>query len=226
MQIHKVADAERGRMTTLSAWTRTEFSATALSVTVASCMVSAAQAETLPAATELSDFIATTIARSYQKSPAAVVVATAGLSLPLLGIVMMALRRASRMWRRWNAVLSIAPAPPVSAGPAWLEIEGAERRRLPLRAELSRIGRDADNDLTFTGPGIAATHALIQRTPERRYLVVDVSGDPEGSLTVNGARCRHATLVDGDRIAFGRAAMTFRHSGIATNGTPTRHTSH
>ncbi len=163
--------------------------------------------------------------RSYRRSPAAIAVAAAGLALPLLGLVMLIARRIARAIARHRTTPAYLAAPSPQAGTAWLELDGATHRRMHLRAELSRIGRDADNDLTVTGPGIAATHAIIQRTPERDYLVVDVSGDIDPGLTVNGARCRHATLVDGDRIAFGPAAVTFRNGGPGNSGSIASHPS-
>lgn len=99
------------------------------------------------------------------------------------------------------------------AGTAWLELDGGEQpRALDVRRELVRIGRDGENEVRLDHQSVDHVHAIIKRTPDAHYLVVDVSSRQNG-LTVNGERKTFAPLRDGDRIGLGDLAVTFRRSG-------------
>lgn len=156
------------------------------------------------------------LAAGFQRAPVAVIGVAVALALPGLGLLALAGRGLRRWGRRRRAVRALAGGPP-GHGPApgraraaWLSVEGRPGHALPATVELHRIGRDADNDITITGPAISALHALILRTPEAEYVLIDVSGTQGGGLTVNGARPTAAPLRDGDRIALGNQRLVFR----------------
>ena len=93
---------------------------------------------------------------------------------------------------------------------AWIEIDGARGRGLELTREIARIGHGADADLRLPGEDGDGVHALIRRTPEAEFVVIDVGGVGGPGLTVNGQRLSSATLRDGDNIALGANAIVFR----------------
>ena len=101
--------------------------------------------------------------------------------------------------------------------PAWIEIDSRHGgRNLELTREMLRIGYGSDNDLPLPGEGHDSVHALIRRTPEAEFVVVDLSGDAGPGIAVNGYRLSSACLVDGDRIALGSYSMVFRRGTAAT----------
>ena len=154
--------------------------------------------------------------RSYSRAPVVVIGLLAAMSLPALGMVALATRRLARVRRQRAArrTDTVANGSLVTSptGRAWLALDGPARRDLPLAAEIHRIGRDPENDLMLADPDISATHALIRRTPEAEFIVIDVSGAGSAGLTVNGHRLTHAALRDGDRIAFGATLATFHRA--------------
>ena len=93
---------------------------------------------------------------------------------------------------------------------AWLEFaDKSGARDLVIGGELLRIGHDADNDLALPYQGVQPFHALIRRTPETEFVVIDVSGAGGKGIAVNGRRFRSCPLRDGDRIELGGVAVTF-----------------
>ena len=93
---------------------------------------------------------------------------------------------------------------------AWIEIDGTRGRGLELTREIARIGHGADADLRLSGEDSDGVHALIRRTPEAEFVVIDLSGGDGPGLAVNGQRLSSATLRDGDTIALGANAVVFR----------------
>lgn len=178
--------------------------------------------ETLSLYAELaSSKLRVAIERALVKDPVALIGVAFGLMLPVVGVLAVLLRWSRRMigfGRGPTMAALVEPAePPTLAshrprpGPCWLDVTGAHARRIPLIAEIHRIGRDIDNDLRVAGPDIAATHALIRRTPEHEFHLIDVSGDPRSLLEVNGELKRQVRLRDGDRIGVGGVEAIFHH---------------
>lgn len=154
--------------------------------------------------------------KAADRNPAAAIAIAFGLALPVIGLVAWLVRtivgRTGRLLRRIGQEPDREPrtAPLPSARSGWLEVERPAPRRVSLTTELHRIGRDADSDTRVTGPHIAATHALIRRTPEREFHLIDVSGEASPIVEVNGQPCRRTALRDGDRIAVGGTSLVFR----------------
>jgi hypothetical protein len=72
-----------------------------------------------------------------------------------------------------------------------------------------RIGRQADNDLVVTDPGVSRHHAEV--TNERGTCTLRDLGSTNGTL-VNGTRVGEHALRDGDRIHLGSSVVEFRRS--------------
>ncbi len=96
----------------------------------------------------------------------------------------------------------------------WLDVGRDSPRRIRLAGDLHRIGQDADCDIRIDGAETGALHAVIRRTPEREYHLIDISGSAEPAIRLNGAGFRIATLRDGDTITAGGMHAIFRHAAI------------
>jgi hypothetical protein len=72
-----------------------------------------------------------------------------------------------------------------------------------------RIGRQADNDLVVTDPGVSRHHAEV--TNERGTCTLRDLGSTNGTL-VNGTRVGEHALRDGDRIHIGSSVVEFRRA--------------
>jgi hypothetical protein len=92
---------------------------------------------------------------------------------------------------------------------AWLAIEGRPTVQLPSGDTLLRIGRQDDNDVVIPDDSVHRHHALVHRTPDAHYVIVDLSGRAGNGVLVNGERLAESRLHDGDRILLGEVAMKF-----------------
>lgn len=152
--------------------------------------------------------------RAYARAPLAVLAFGFGLVLPIAGLAAWLLRLSARfiarLLSRPAAVARDAEvAHPGSVG--WLDIGRDNPRRIRLARELHQIGHDADCDIRLDGAVAGTLHAVIRRTPEREYHLIDISGTAEPAIHLNGAGCRMATLRDGDTITGGGMHAIFRH---------------
>ena len=164
------------------------------------------------------------VANGYLRTPEMIIGLGTALSIPLLALVSasarrLARQRASRLrGARSDPTESDPTEQPRDRGPgpqtrAWLEIRDASgARAFEIGGELLRIGRDVDNDLFLAGPGMQQYHAVIRRTPEAEFVVIDVTGDSGTGITVNGRRLRTCPLQDGDQIEIGQTAVTFHRT--------------
>ena len=159
------------------------------------------------------------VANGYLCTPEMIIGLGTALSIPLVALASASVRRlARRRAGRLRQARSSRTDPARDQGPgpkasAWLEIrDPAGARAFQIGGELLRIGRDVDNDLFLAGPGMQQFHALIRRTPEAEFVVIDVTGDGGSGITVNGKRLRTSPLQDGDRIELGKTAMTFHRT--------------
>jgi signal transduction histidine kinase len=71
------------------------------------------------------------------------------------------------------------------------------------------IGRDPANTIAIGDPAISRKHATICRTPEGRFLLVDL-GSTSGTF-IAGRRVSEAVLNDGDEIRIGAARLCFEN---------------
>jgi hypothetical protein len=79
-------------------------------------------------------------------------------------------------------------------------------RTVPIGRRV-RIGRQADNDLVVTDPGVSRHHAEV--TNERSMCTLRDLGSTNGTL-INGTRVNEHALRDGDRIQLGSSVVEFR----------------
>lgn len=168
--------------------------------------------------------LAAALQAAYARAPA-VVVGLGGLAaVPVLVLLVLMSRGASRL-ARWlagsGAVRTVRHARAVErpSADAWIELAGRGREPVPIAGELLRIGRDVDNDLVLAGHDLESFHAVIARTPDAGFVVVDTSGGAGSGpgIAVNGRRLASSPLVDGDRIALGETAIIFHRGARAAN---------
>lgn len=93
---------------------------------------------------------------------------------------------------------------------AWLEGDDIANHRIDLTREIVRIGTGIDADLRLPGADEGSVHALVRRTPEGDFVLLDMSGSEKSPLTVNGQPLATAALRDGDRIGVGATSIVFR----------------
>ena len=102
-----------------------------------------------------------------------------------------------------------APAPAAEPAPtAFLEMQDAESRRIPLLKTANRIGRRPDNDIVFTNTSISGYHAEIHVQRDGTYSITDLASG--NGLSVNHQRVSQAALKDGDLVDLGEVRFRFR----------------
>lgn len=107
-----------------------------------------------------------------------------------------------------------SPAPTrVRRSPLVLEVNGV---RHPLTAPGLLIGRGSEADLRINDPGVSRKHAMIHVSGEGQSLQIHIEdlGSTNG-ITVNGTRCREATISDGTRLEIGTTRMLV-HSPVGS----------
>ena len=163
------------------------------------------------------------VAQGYLRTPEMIIGLGSALALPLIALGSVtfrfaARRRVDRQRRRKTGELAATELLARPATTAWLEVNGmAGAHGLDASGELTRIGHDADNDLALPFSGVQQFHAVIRRTPEAEFMVIDVTGQSGFGIAVNGRRLRTCALRDGDRIEFGRTAVTFHRAYVPAN---------
>ena len=108
------------------------------------------------------------------------------------------------------AVLVLRGRKPKAAPPtptAFLEMQDAESKRIPLLKTANRIGRRPDNDIVFTNTSISGYHAEIHCQRDGTFFITDL-GSGNG-LSVNNQRVTQANLKDGDLIELGEVRFRF-----------------
>ena len=155
-----------------------------------------------------------------QRAPAVVAGLAILIVVPLVALAMQLVRRlgASQALRQIS-VSRARRAADAAALPrlanVWIDVDGPRRHRHRLAGELTRIGRDEENDLQLEDPNVHRHHALIQRTSDAEFVVVDVSGVRGNGVAVNGRRLARARLRDGDLIELGTSRVRFRCEPIS-----------
>ncbi len=80
---------------------------------------------------------------------------------------------------------------------------------------LLRIGREADNDVQLMYDTVHRYHAILERTPEAEFYILDVSGCDGNGVRVDGERIQRARLRGGELIEIGPAKLQFQLADTA-----------
>ncbi len=168
----------------------------------------------------------TLIETGYQRAPVLVIVLSALLLLPLVALVSYFLQRAARRRSERAAIDAVARKAesaqwpgemssgmsrsiPVRLQEAWLVVGDSGGQTLPLAMQVTRIGRQLDNDIRLADPSVHRYHAVIERTSGDEFVITDLSGKEGNGVRINGERQERTHLVDGDVIELGRARLKF-----------------
>ena len=108
------------------------------------------------------------------------------------------------------------PVPATAQGPLVrphlrLLAGSAERERVvPLRSDVTRLGRGAEADVRLADSGVSRLHAEIRLDGENAS-VVDLRST--NGTSVNGRKVDNSSLADGDRIGLGATVLIFSRGG-------------
>jgi hypothetical protein len=165
------------------------------------------------------------LAIAYERAPTLVLVTGVLLVIPLLALTALAARsvqlaRAAQIERRaaLDRLSDLAPPDRTRTADRWpteaaLIGEGSAadlgRIDLPRARTLVRIGRQEDNDIRLPHKSVHRHHAILHRTPEGAFVVMDLSGRDGNGVTVNGLRKNEVRLADGDLVQLGDVALRF-----------------
>ncbi len=162
------------------------------------------------------------VAAAYERAPALVMVLAAMFIIPLLALVALlvhALRlhvslRLPGRGAKPEPLDASDPAPIVVESPrrAALHIAGRTPAPLPSGPTMVRIGRHEDNDIRLPHASVHRHHALIHRTSEDEYVIVDLSGRGGNGVLVNGQRTPETRLAPGDEILLGDVTLRFENA--------------
>ena len=169
------------------------------------------------------------IAAGYRQAPVLMLALSALLVLPLVALIslmyhrsvrrkarrqaMQAAERRAQAGSQWPSQTSPSTGPPAWPSQAWLTVEGKGYGTMPLAGTV-RIGRHQDNDIRLTDSSVHRYHAVIERTPEEAFVIIDLSGKDGNGVLVNGARTAQALLADGDVIELGRMKLKFESAPV------------
>lgn len=167
------------------------------------------------AVADLADTLATAVIEwahhGYAKSPPVMIGLGALVAMPFLAVLGLLLRA------------SLTPAPLARSDPeeapaptrqAWIEIEGQENSRLQIAGTMLRIGRQDDNDLCIQDSSVHRYHAVVYRSADTGYVVMDVGGENGNGIKLNDVPVAQAPLKPGDRLLLGQVPLLF---GAADN---------
>jgi FHA domain len=154
------------------------------------------------------------IGERYQEAPELVLGVSAALALPLvaalgLGLhVLIGRRAAIRASREGRATRTIPPSSWRKAG----QIEVVDQRglvRFNIAHDLIRIGRAEDNDIRLAHNTVHRYHAVVEKSAEMAFTIVDLSGGSGNGVRVHGVPVTQAPLADGDVFEVGKVSLRF-----------------
>lgn len=163
---------------------------------------------------KLASWLSHYFSAAYEHTPAlALVVAGAAFSL-LLALTGVVIRFVAGLRAASAETMLPQPAAGDRTGFApprrvWLETGEQGASRYAIAAEVTRIGREPDNDIRLDTPGADRYHASITRTPELDHYLVALNAEGRG-LRVNGETTARRRLRDGDIIDIAGVSLRFR----------------
>ena len=75
---------------------------------------------------------------------------------------------------------------------------------------LLQIGREADNDIRLMYDNVHRYHAILERTSDAKFYILDVSGRDGNGVRVDGGKIQHARLRGGELIQIGPVCLHFQ----------------
>ena len=147
------------------------------------------------------------VRRGYAEIPAVMIGLSALIVLPVLAVLGLLLRRGLTPLPRIRPEADVAePAPPRQA---WIEVEGQEASRQRIAGGMLRIGRQDDNDLCIDDSTVHRYHALVYRSADAEFVIMDLGGQDGNGIKVNDVLVAQAPLKPGDRLLLGQVPLRF-----------------
>ncbi|MGE8942825.1 FHA domain-containing protein [Leptospira interrogans] len=151
------------------------------------------------------------VRNGYAKSPAMMIGLSALVVFPLLAGLGLLLRRGLTPVPSPHHDVEDTPAP---TRQAWIEVEGQENSRQRIAGTMLRIGRQDDNDLCIDHKTVHRYHAVVYRSADTGFVIMDLGGDQGNGIRVNDVLVAQAPLKPGDRLLLGQVPLLF---GAADN---------
>jgi len=162
------------------------------------------------------------VEQQYEENATAVIVSALVSFLLLAGLIFLVVRQARR--RKPEQIETAAEATGETEPQkqrlvlAWLEFLEEEGRRIAINETTVRIGRHSDNDIRIDEDMDKSTvhrrHATIHVTPDREFIITDLSGKDGNGVFVNSVRIERRELNDGDLIELGLVKLRFQIADI------------
>lgn len=155
------------------------------------------------------------IRERYQEAPELVLGIGAALVLPLVATVGLALnllfgrRGSATEGDRRRAMRTIPPSSWRKSGQIEV-VDPSGSVRFDIAHDLVRIGRADDNDIRLAHNTVHRYHAVVEKSPEMAFTIVDLSGGVGNGVRVRGVPVTQARLADGDEFEVGKVSLRFR----------------
>jgi hypothetical protein len=91
---------------------------------------------------------------------------------------------------------------------AWLQFLESNESQEPIHQDVTRIGRQKDNDIILPNTTVHRHHAILRRDPGGGFAMMDL--DTVNGVVVNGKKVKSCKLTDGDVIELGEVRMRFK----------------
>jgi len=92
---------------------------------------------------------------------------------------------------------------------AWLERLDRPGEQIAVKKTSVTIGRHQDNDLKFEDLSVHRRHAVLHMTPNREFVITDLSREGGNGVKVNSKKVEKQALREGDVIEIGTVRLTF-----------------
>lgn len=155
----------------------------------------------------------------YEQNRIAVIAGGAVAALLLIAVIVLILRRVMRAPAPGPAAVAVAKVEGKAKKTtlAWLEYVDSGKQRIPIMEGTVSIGRHSDNDIRIEDSSEQSTvhrrHATIHLTPEKEFIITDLSGKTGNGVIVNSQRVDRRKLNNGDLIELGLVKLRFEIAG-------------
>jgi len=165
------------------------------------------------------------VQHGFDRAPALMLGLAVALAIPVLAIAGFLAR-----WHRTRpgggscvrmAVADVGTVPASAwSATGWLETDRGAGEQFVIGSDLTRIGRADDNEVCLPHKTIHRYHAIVERSPEMQFTIVDMSGRAGNGIKVGGLQVARAQLRDGDSVEIGSLKLCFRLGEVRTGGAP------
>ncbi|MGO9472915.1 MAG: FHA domain-containing protein [Rhodomicrobium sp.] len=102
-----------------------------------------------------------------------------------------------------------APADGAGTVYAWLERLDRPGEQIAVKKTSVTIGRHEDNDVKFEELSVHRRHAVLHMSPQREFLITDLSREGGNGVKVNSKKVEKQALREGDVVELGTVRLAF-----------------